>query len=163
MSVEQQPTQEDEHHRENQTRRSFLWKVAHWGIGIGTWATVAHRLGVAAQSAQKNQLATIKLSENPALNQVGGYILLKNTAEGPLFIIRSEEARFSALSDVCPHKGCHVEVKSKTLIRCPCHHSSYKIDGTYVSGPAHASLRKFQILQTGDALTVLNIEASDSP
>ncbi len=160
-AIEQQKGGDEKPDKSKQSRRSFLGSLARHATGAGIFAIVARRFGHSSQIQQQKVLATIKISQNPSLNQAGGFVLLKGTAEGTVFITRTGDSQYSALSDICPHKGCHVEVKSKTLIRCPCHHSTYKIDGTYISGPAHASLRKFQISQQGDMLTVLDADAND--
>ncbi len=55
---------------------------------------------------------------------------------------------------VCPHEQCRVEVKSSTLIKCLCHGSAYKIDGTYMSGPSHKSLKQFLLAMKDGTITV---------
>ena len=149
-----------DHSKQKQTRRKFLGSLALKAASLGAITTIGRRLGFTSQAQQKSVLATIKLSEHPELNHVGGSVLIKKSPRGELLIIRSEEAKYTALSNVCPHRGCHVEVKSKDLMRCPCHHSTYKLDGTYISGPAHASLRKFMFSQDGDLVTIVDADAA---
>ena len=43
----------------------------------------------------------------------------------------------------CPQRGCRVVEDSKNKIfKCPCHNSTFKLDGTYIKGPAKKSLSK---------------------
>jgi Rieske Fe-S protein len=159
VSKEQHTNSDKDGRVQKQTRRRFLGSVIHKLAGIGVVAAAGRRLGFPLQGQQKKVLTAVKISENPSLNNVGGFVLIKKTSEGEVLVVRSGDAQYAALSNVCPHKGCHVEVKSKTLIRCPCHHSAYQIDGTYISGPSKASLRKFMFSLEGDVLTVIDADA----
>jgi cytochrome b6-f complex iron-sulfur subunit len=47
---------------------------------------------------------------------------------------------FEAVSLVCPHLGCIVELK-KTEFACPCHGSKFNLDGTLKKGPADRGLQ----------------------
>jgi nitrite reductase/ring-hydroxylating ferredoxin subunit/uncharacterized membrane protein len=55
--------------------------------------------------------------------------------------------RVHALVDRCSHRGCalHVgELRDETVI-CPCHGSTFRLDGTLVKGPATASQPSFEV------------------
>jgi Rieske Fe-S protein len=130
-----------------QTRRCFLNEL----IAISVAASVPAR---AAWPQSDRVLAKITISENKELEKVGGFVLVKDTAEGDVLVIRTGEDQFTALSNVCPHKRCLVEVKSATAIQCPCHQSLYKIDGTYVAGPSNKSLRNFTTAVEAGVITV---------
>ncbi len=62
-----------------------------------------------------------------------------------LFIYRENEV--SALSLICPHRGCVVSLSSieKGFIECPCHGSKFTIEGRRISGPSPQDLRKIEI------------------
>jgi Rieske Fe-S protein len=100
-------------------------------------------------------LATVKRADNPNLEKVGGFVLVEDSPVGELLVIRTSENEFTSLSNVCPHKHCQVRVLNPSMIRCPCHKSAYRIDGTYISGPARASLKKFITHVEGDIITTL--------
>jgi cytochrome b6-f complex iron-sulfur subunit len=70
-----------------------------------------------------------------------GSITILNQAEAVL--IHSEN-KFKALSLVCPHLGCIVEVVPGGFA-CPCHGSRFNSDGTLVQGPANKPLRNLQV------------------
>ncbi len=137
-----------------ETRRTFLEDTARGVAGIGIVSALLSQSAMASQDAQKAVLASVRISENKDLDKIGGFVLVKDTPEGDLFVIRTGTDQYSALSNVCPHKQCLVEVKSSALIQCPCHHSAYKIDGTYMSGPAKSGLRKFPVRVDGDVIVV---------
>lgn len=48
---------------------------------------------------------------------------------------------FQALSPICPHAGCSVEVHSdKQSFVCPCHEARFALDGACTDGPAPRGL-----------------------
>jgi Rieske Fe-S protein len=135
-------------------RRSFLINLLRCGAAVIP-ADLLHRVGLHAQEKAARVLATVRIADHPNLEKVGGFVLIKDSLAGELLIIRTSEDEYTSLSTVCPHKRCKVRVVNTTLIRCPCHKSAYKINGTYIRGPAKASLRKFVTRVEGGVLTVL--------
>lgn len=77
---------------------------------------------------------------NAALQNVDGARVI--TFDGMrMLIIRIEDARFLALSAVCTHSGCTVRYAPATTdIQCPCHGSSFALDGGVTNGPAQSPL-----------------------
>jgi Rieske Fe-S protein len=52
-----------------------------------------------------------------------------------------------ALSGVCTHEGCELGWNPRQqLIRCPCHGSAFRPDGTVLNGPAVRPLEEFPVL-----------------
>jgi len=140
--------------KQSQSRRTFLHNLAAClPMFLVTFATI-YRRGFSFQDRQNVALATIKIADNPALDNVGGFVLVKNTSVGDVLIVRISDAQYAAMSDICPHKQCRVKVRSATLIKCPCHGSTYKIDGSYVSGPSHKSLQQFRVAVAAGVITV---------
>jgi Rieske Fe-S protein len=121
---------------------------------FGVVASALRGLGFPFQDNQNTVLARIKIADHPELERIGGFVLMKDTPVGELLIVHSGNEQFDALSNVCPHKHCRVEVKSPTLIKCPCHGSTYGIDGTYVKGPSKQSLKKFRITMDSGVIIV---------
>ena len=56
---------------------------------------------------------------------------------------------FSALSLVCSHLGCTVEIKPEDYL-CPCHGSRYALDGSVLKGPATSPLPPLRVELTKD-------------
>jgi menaquinol-cytochrome c reductase iron-sulfur subunit len=55
---------------------------------------------------------------------------------GAAWLVRSGD-RVRALSTVCPHAGCAVDFSAEAkCFQCPCHDSTFALDGTRLSGPA---------------------------
>lgn len=61
---------------------------------------------------------------------------------------------FSALSLVCTHLGCTVEMKPKDLL-CPCHGSRYDLDGSVTHGPAVKPLSHLRVEITADGKVIV--------
>jgi len=62
---------------------------------------------------------------------------------------------FTALSLVCTHLGCTVEVQLDGFA-CPCHGSLFNSSGYPVKGPAVAPLKTFRVEQTTDGKLILH-------
>ena len=58
--------------------------------------------------------------------------------QGPFIVLRDEQG-FWALTAVCTHQQCTVNV-GETNLPCPCHGSVYDLDGQVVNGPASQPL-----------------------
>jgi Rieske Fe-S protein len=139
------------------SRRRFLQNLARYGTVIGLVGPKLSGALFGRQDQQKPPLATVKIAEHPELEKEGGFLLVKGTTAGDVLIVRSGDSTYEAMSNDCPHKHCLVEVKSPTLIKCPCHGSAYKIDGTYVSGPSRKDLKKFRVSADAGVITVSEI------
>lgn len=73
----------------------------------------------------------------------------------PITIVlrRLDGQNLTALSTVCTHKGCEVRVLPDAF-ECPCHGSSYHLDGTVEEGPASQPLQSFAVRETTDAIFI---------
>jgi Rieske Fe-S protein len=56
---------------------------------------------------------------------------------GAVWLTRTAEREVRALSTVCPHLGCGVDLApdGKQFL-CPCHTSAFSLDGEHVAGPS---------------------------
>ncbi len=88
--------------------------------------------------------AFISVADFPELAVVGGAIKLQiEGRENPVFLVRVDEGRYIALSSVCTHLGCQVR-KLQHALRCPCHGSTYDLEGNVLRGPAQRPLTRFR-------------------
>jgi Rieske Fe-S protein len=55
---------------------------------------------------------------------------------GAVWLLKGPEGKVSALSSVCPHSGCSINQKSKSTYGCPCHDSTFELDGKPTEGPS---------------------------
>ena len=70
-----------------------------------------------------------------------------------------------ALSQKCPHLGCHVPYcDSSGRFECPCHGSIYDLAGEYIAGPAPRGMDRYQVSLVGDHVVVdTNVLLSGPP
>jgi cytochrome b6-f complex iron-sulfur subunit len=80
---------------------------------------------------------------NAALREVDGARVI--TIDGRrLLIVRTDELTFVALSAVCTHAGCTVRYEAGSRdVACPCHGSTFELDGRVTAGPAQSPLDVF--------------------
>jgi len=95
-------------------------------------------------------------SKNVNLNTVGGARVLIS-GNRKITVVRTSDTAFATLTAVCTHQGCTVSYQAANdQLRCPCHGSTYKIDGSIVIGPALTPLATFTNTfdMTGNLLTI---------
>jgi nitrite reductase/ring-hydroxylating ferredoxin subunit/uncharacterized membrane protein len=68
-------------------------------------------------------------------------------ADGVHVLLVRRAGRVHALADRCTHRGCslHEGRLSEDKITCPCHGSTFRLDGALVRGPATASQPVFEV------------------
>ena len=71
----------------------------------------------------------------------------------PLLLVNNG-GRLQALSAVCTHLRCNVR-PSGQFLRCPCHGSTYTLDGKVTRGPAMRALPKFETQTIGDRVEIV--------
>jgi cytochrome b6-f complex iron-sulfur subunit len=70
-------------------------------------------------------------------------------------VLIHRDSGFTALSLVCTHLGCTVEVQFDGFA-CPCHGSRFNSSGYPVKGPAVAPLKTLRVEQTTDGKLILH-------
>jgi Rieske Fe-S protein len=103
-----------------------------------------------------NKQIAIPLSSFPDLMQVGGSLVGKaNGYPNPIVIAQFKQGMFAALDAICTHMNCTVSyVALNVELECPCHGSTYEVDGTVIGGPAPLPLTRFTATSDGTTLTV---------
>ncbi|MFH1762133.1 MAG: Rieske (2Fe-2S) protein [bacterium] len=86
---------------------------------------------------------------------IGRFSHIKNgefifQGEGEFFISRDNEGLY-AMSNKCTHLGCRVKQQDNVLL-CPCHKSSFSLQGIPLSGPAKRPLAYYRIYEGMDNL-----------
>ncbi|HEV8358620.1 MAG TPA: Rieske (2Fe-2S) protein [Gemmatimonadales bacterium] len=71
----------------------------------------------------------------------------------PLYVYRSDDGEFSAVSTRCMHRGCQVEPAAEHLV-CPCHGSEYGNTGEVLKGPTQQPLRRLPVSVEGDTIAI---------
>jgi Rieske Fe-S protein len=99
----------------------------------------------------------IRVAQFPQLMKVGGGLV--GTTAGPLdplAIVREEENRFRAIRALCTHLSCILDFNElNATLDCPCHGSTFELDGTVIGGPARQPLRVLPTRFDGTMLSVL--------
>lgn len=124
------------------TRRRFLKGI----VLVGAWGFLFWRFLVPAQTERKKPLLEVRKSEIPPR----GALVYRNSR----VVVVRREAEIYALSLVCPHLGCTVNVTPGNLV-CPCHGSVFDRDGAVLKGPSDKPLQRLEIREQGDSLVVL--------
>jgi len=74
----------------------------------------------------------------------------------PLAIMREQQDRFLAVRALCTHMTCILNFNElNATLDCPCHGSSFELDGTVVTGPARQPLRVLPTRFDGTMLSVI--------
>jgi len=92
--------------------------------------------------------AVAKVSEVP----VGGVIAAELDGT-PVFVAQPSEGTFVALAAICTHQGCNLAPDGAQLA-CPCHGSTFALDGAVTRGPASEDLPSIQLAVEGENLVV---------
>lgn len=94
----------------------------------------------------------LPLLQHPELLEAGGVLTVQPEGmENPVIISAFGDNRFIALSPICTHLGCTVDVEGEHLV-CPCHGSTYDREGRVLRGPAEEPLSKFATSLTSDGV-----------
>lgn len=133
------------------SRRGFLAKVMALltgglatlaPVGAGVWAFLdpLRRQGAAATFLPVTELAAIPDDGVPRQfpiisDRVDAWTGYAAEPVGAVYLRREKGSdQVEALSATCPHAGCFVEMESTgKCFRCPCHNSSFTLDGGIVS------------------------------
>ena len=92
-------------------------------------------------------------------NRVDGW---RVTSEKSIaWVVKQSDNDIVAFSPRCPHLGCAVHwVAKQNEFFCPCHASTFSIEGQVLSGPAQRPLDRFEAKVAGDKLLLGRIHQS---
>ncbi len=130
------------------TRRQFAWMSGAMLVAAAAGCAPA---GEASTAVSPSPLpGTPPLASNqvrvalPAVGQTVGAIgqLLGDL---PVAVTRLDASTVVAVSRVCTHEGCTVDLPTASLghLECPCHGSRFDVRGTVINGPAERALASF--------------------
>lgn len=120
--------------RRSTSRRGLLRFVGSCILGLIS--------GLRVSFAQPKKLA-LGLDKAEKLKSTGGSVLLRIRDRELLFIRESEDS-VRVLDPTCTHQKCTVEYnRDNQRIVCPCHGSTYSLDGQVLTGPADKPLQLF--------------------
>lgn len=158
----------------DQSRRSFVKTFVVGTVSTSILGQPWRKTFVAAAdplpAGNNIGLIEIKLSDYPVLRQefssirigVNGIDEDGVTPSGffyPIIVSRAAGNQFHALDAGCAHAGCVVLPYDgiDQAIFCPCHGSSYAIDGSVLTGPTTSPLTAMDITFDGDNTLVIRV------
>lgn len=137
------------------TRRDFFNEVAAGALGIAA---------VGATIVTIKYLSPNVLFEPPTRFRVGtpdDFPVNSVTyfQDQKVFIVRTREGGFFALTAVCTHLGCITQWNPEAgQIQCPCHGSKFNRDGSVEHGPAPQPLPHFALRLMPDGTLMVDTQ-----
>ena len=130
------------------SRRKFLRQAA--ALLAGSAAAGVFLEGCASggppvyRYAASGNIIDLYLNWYPELYKTGGALELQlEGTERSIIVVRTTIDVFTAVSPVCMHQGCKVQLK-ENLYKCPCHGSTYALDGALLGGPSEKPLVSYR-------------------
>jgi nitrite reductase/ring-hydroxylating ferredoxin subunit len=78
-------------------------------------------------------------------------------ADGLAVVLVKRRDRVYALADRCSHRGCSLHdgvLNDDDTLTCPCHGSTFRLDGSIVRGPATSPQPSFEVRSDGGRLEI---------
>ncbi|MDD5011643.1 MAG: Rieske (2Fe-2S) protein [Phycisphaerae bacterium] len=117
-------------------------------------AAISFAFYTASPASAEGKKVAFSLEKAEKLKTVDGWTILK-IKENEILFIRDTETSVRALSADCTHQKCKLSYNpEKKLIECPCHQSTFDLDGKPLSGPAKEPLKKYEAKLEGDKVIV---------
>ena len=138
-------------------RRAFVERSIGAVLGaslLGACASLVTRTIAPVDGALR-----LALVQYPELGADGGALkVIPKGATDPIYVLALGNRRFAALSPICTHLGCTVEIEQSRLV-CPCHGSTYDREGKVLRGPAEEALASYRTAVTADGIVVIELKA----
>lgn len=152
------------------SRRDFLLSAANIailsaiGIFVGFPIIEIFKGRAREKSETQDFLAIAKVSEllpgKPLQKTVTGtqydaWNKRENVNMGSVWLVKEEEGQIRAFSSICPHLGCIYAWNSKeNHFVCPCHVSSFSLEGQMLKGPSPRNLDSLEVKTEGNEVLV---------
>ena len=85
------------------------------------------------------------------------------TVKTTAWVLKTESNEVVAFAPQCTHLGCayHYDVRNKEFL-CPCHTSTFALDGRVLTGPAPRALDRYDVKLQGTKLLVGDIKKPEN-
>ena len=143
-------------------RREFVERSMSMVAGAPVAMSVATLLAGCASLVTRsvtpvNGTLRLALTHYPELVEAGGSLkVVPEGAPEPIYVLSLGERQYAALSPICTHLGCTVEIQETRLV-CPCHGSTYDRQGGVLQGPAERALTRYRAELTTDGVLVIDL------
>jgi Rieske Fe-S protein len=120
------------------SRREFLSRSTLAVAGVAAVAAGCGdgHFGPTALTPTNNKIS-VKVSSLPGLGVTGQPVKIPQSV-GLIAVKRTGATTFAAVSTVCTHQGCEIDVTGTTY-ECPCHNSRFDSDGHVTGQPQGTS------------------------
>lgn len=99
----------------------------------------------------------LALSHYPELSErESSLAILPDGHDDPVYVLTDAAGEFTALSSMCTHLGCTVDMGEQSLV-CPCHGSTFDRTGRVVKGPAQRNLVRFPTRVSTDGVLTIDL------
>jgi Rieske Fe-S protein len=96
---------------------------------------------------------TVTVDASSPLSAVGTAALVQ-TSIGDFLVAHTAQSAFVALSSICTHQTCTITGFGNSVFVCPCHGSTFDVNGRVTGGPAPASLHQYPTAFANGVLTI---------
>ncbi|GIG21925.1 hypothetical protein Cch01nite_26490 [Cellulomonas chitinilytica] len=136
-------------------RRQVLVRAGLATMGVaaaGVLAACSSSSGGGGDASQAPPAADGSLAQLADI-PVGGAISAQDADGKPILLTQPEAGTVVGLSAICTHQGCTVAPDDKDhQLACPCHGSTYDLEGKNTGGPAPSPLPPFDVHVTDGAV-----------
>lgn len=147
--------------RDNPSRRELLVRCAEACLlaAVSPLITACASLATRTVRPTDGQLE-LPLARHPELNGPQGALRVLPTGHpDPVYVLAQPDGSFIALSPICTHRGCTVDVQGDRLV-CPCHGSTYDRTGTVLRGPAERALARYRVHMTDSRVLMIDLRGA---
>ncbi|MBM3216569.1 Rieske 2Fe-2S domain-containing protein [Candidatus Poribacteria bacterium] len=132
------------------TRRAFVRTAALGAATLGTGCASVPTLRVPSDQG----LVHMSRGTVEPFSAAGKPFLVAPTGSThPLIVVPNGGGGIRVFSSRCPHLGCQTAVSSARIV-CPCHGSTFGLDGSVHRGPATAPLRENRVTETAGGYVI---------
>ena len=139
-------------------RREFIVRCTGVGAALmlsGCVAMVTHPVPM------QDGRIRLSIAEFPELATPTGAIRIQPAQhDQPLYVLASGDGQYVAVSPICTHRGCTVDVQGARLV-CPCHGSTYSRTGKVLRGPAQRRLTSYRV-ERQDGVLIIDLAAAQA-
>ena len=96
---------------------------------------------------------TVTVDSSSPLASVGRAALVQ-TSGGDFLVAHTGQDTYSAMAAICTHQTCTITGFQNQNFVCPCHGSTFDLNGRVLMGPAPASLRQYATQFSNGVLTI---------
>jgi nitrite reductase/ring-hydroxylating ferredoxin subunit len=96
---------------------------------------------------------TVTIDSTSPLASVGSAALVHTTI-GDFLVAHTGPNTFAAMTATCTHQTCTIDGFQNQTFVCPCHGSTFDVNGHVLMGPAPSSLRQYATQFSNGVLTI---------